>query len=134
MDRALRQQVIARAGGCCEYCNLPQSATCTTHQVDHIRAQKHDGSIDADNLGLSCFYCNSYKGSNVAGYDPESDEFTRLYNPRSDRWADHFHWDGPHLEGTTPVGRTTIHVLRIYEPLRVEHRRMLIESGDFGLQ
>ncbi len=83
-----------------------------------------------DNLGLSCFYCNSFKGSNVAGYDPLTDEITRLFHPRDDVWEEHFRWDGPFLEGQSPVGRTTVQVLRINEPLRVEHRRALIELDN----
>jgi lipopolysaccharide/colanic/teichoic acid biosynthesis glycosyltransferase len=31
----LRQRVRARAGGCCEYCRLPQTYSFAVHQVDH---------------------------------------------------------------------------------------------------
>jgi 5-methylcytosine-specific restriction endonuclease McrA len=39
----LRRQVIARADNCCEYCLLPQELVASTHQVDHVIAEKHGG-------------------------------------------------------------------------------------------
>ena len=32
----------------------------------HIIAKKHGGAIESSNLALSCFYCNSAKGPNIA--------------------------------------------------------------------
>src|SRR5579862_9695311 len=94
----------------CEYCQLPQAATRLPHEIDHIRALKHRGATTLSNTCLSCSYCNGAKGSNVAGYDPETGE---LINPRLDAWAEHFYWEGPVLLGKTPKGRATIDVLRI---------------------
>jgi hypothetical protein len=131
MPRSRRQQVEERAKGCCEYCQLPQECTVTPHELDHIRAQKHDGPTTVANLALACFYCNSFKGPNVAGYDPVSDVLHPLFNPRKDNWSEHFEWNGPELVGLTPVGRTTIRVLRINEPERVVHRDWLIKEGVF---
>jgi hypothetical protein len=73
--------------------------------------------------------CNAFKGPNVAGYDPESDSLQPLFNPRQDAWSEHFAWDGPKLKGLTPIGRTTIDVLRINQSERVEHRRLAIAAG-----
>src|SRR5437588_12740591 len=113
MDRALQQLVRERAGDRCEYCLLPQRSTILPHQLDHVIAQKHHGTTDAANLCLSCYYCNSFKGPNVAGVDAESGQVTRLYHPRQDEWAAHFSWQGPILLGRTPIGRVTIDVLNI---------------------
>ncbi|MBW3540283.1 MAG: HNH endonuclease [Planctomycetes bacterium] len=87
-----RRRVWDRAGGRCEYCQLPQDATRTPHEIDHIRPRKHAGRSTLDNLALACFYCNSYKQSNVAGYDPDTDELVPLFHPRQQIWADHFEW------------------------------------------
>ena len=73
----------------------------------------------------ACLPCNSYKGPNVAGYDPESNSLQRLFNPRKDIWSEHFVWVGPVLVGLTAIGRTTIEVLRINLAERVTHRRLL---------
>ncbi len=54
-----------------------------------------------------------------------------LFNPRSDRWADHFEWNGPVLVGKTSIGKVTIEVLAINLSYRVALRAALIEEGVF---
>ncbi len=129
MARSLRRQVWSRARRRCEYCQLPQAWTSLPHEVDHIRAQKHHGPTTLSNLCLACAGCNACKGSNVAGYDPETGELVPLFSPRQHKWTEHFTWQGPVLLGKTSVGRATIDVLEINEPERVEHRRMLLALG-----
>jgi hypothetical protein len=129
MASSRRNQVRDRAGDRCEYCQLPQSCTTLPHELDHVRARKHRGLQTPANCCWACAHCNAYKGSNAAGYDPQTDELVPLFNPRTDRWADHFVWRGPTLVGKTPVGRATIDVLRINHPDRVEHRRLLTAAG-----
>jgi hypothetical protein len=107
---------------------MPQELDIQPFQIDHVRAQKHGGLTEFGNLALSCLPCNSYKGPNVAGYDPESGEIVALFNPRTDQWARHFAWDGPTLIGKTSMARVTIAVLRINAPERVEHRRLLLDA------
>ena len=127
----LRQLVWERAQSCCEYCRLPQAHDPRPFHLDHIRPQKHDGPTVSENLALSCAACSLYKGPNPAGYDPETDKIYPLFNPRSQSWDEHFEWNLGTLQGKTPVGRTTIHVLRINEPQRVQHRELLVELGVF---
>jgi hypothetical protein len=100
-------------------------------EIDHIIARKHRGRTLAGNLALSCFYCNSYKGPNLAGIDPNTREITRLYHPRLHKWHYHFRWAGPILAGRTAVGRTTITVLEINNNPRAALRAALIEEGLF---
>jgi len=100
-------------------------------QVDHIRSLKHSGSSDLTNLAWSCLPCNSGKGPNVAGYDPQTEELLPLFNPRSDVWSDHFEWEGALLAGKSPCGRATIDVLKINRTERVQLRLVLIEAGLF---
>jgi hypothetical protein len=68
-------------------------------------------------------------GPNIAGLDPESGDLTRLFHPRTDKWADHFMWVGPTLHGKSPIGRVTLQVLNINDPVRIEHRRLLVQAG-----
>jgi hypothetical protein len=58
-------------------------------------------------------------------------ELTRLYDPRRDRWREHFAWQGVVLIGLTAVGRTTIQVLAINDRDVVEARETLIAEGRF---
>lgn len=131
MAKSRRQRVIDQAGNCCEYCQMPQACTTLPHEVDHIRSLKLHGSSAIENLCLACAHCNSSKGALVSGYDPVTDDTVRLFNPRIDKWDEHFDWDGPLLVGRTAIARATIDVLNINTPLRVEHRRLLMEAQRF---
>lgn len=125
MDNTLREIVRQRAECRCEYCRMSQEYDVFPFQIDHIISLKHHGSSEVTNLAFSCYNCNSYKGPNIAGIDPETDEITRLFHPRRDRWDEHFFWDGLYLRGCTAIGRTTVDVLSINRPERVELRRTL---------
>jgi hypothetical protein len=62
----------------------------TPFEIDHISSLKHEGPTVAGNLALSCFRCNSYKGTDLAGRDPLTRKLTPLFNPRRHKWARHF--------------------------------------------
>lgn len=131
MEESLQAFVRQRARSHCEYCQMPSSLDPLVFQVDHIIAQKHRGETDPANLALSCFRCNVHKGPNIAGLDPKSGELVRLFHPRNDRWEEHFRWEGPTLIGLTTIGRVTIDVLEINNPVRVQFREQLIIEGVF---
>jgi hypothetical protein len=107
---------------------MPQSATVLPHEVDHIRSLKHGGLSTLENLCWSCAWCNSFKGSDIATHPPDSDEIVPLFNPRTDRWDEHFFWEGPALRGKTAIGSATIALLRINQPERIRHRSLLIHT------
>ncbi len=129
MDAELRQLVWQRASSRCEYCRVPADMALLPFQIDHIIAEKHGGLTVADNLALSCERCNSHNGPNIAGYLEGS--LIPLFNPRTDRWTDHFAWEGAVLIGKTHVGKVTIEVLAINLSHRVALRAALIEEGIF---
>ncbi len=131
MNESLEWQVRKRAKECCEYCQIPAYISEFTFPLDHIIAQQHLGERTFDNLALSCPHCNYHKGPNIAGLDPVSGKLTRLFNPRRNRWSAHFAWDGPELVGKTAIGRTTLYLLDMNHPDRVEVRRLLVEAGLF---
>jgi hypothetical protein len=131
MNQVLVTLVRTRARDCCEYCRLPQAHSVIPFEIDHIIAKKHGGLTTADNLALACYFCNSAKGPNIAGYDPVSGKLAALFNPRRQRWARHFLWDGPRLVGRTQSGRATIAVLEINDPHFLALREVLIVAGLF---
>ena len=131
MDAALVRLVWQRAGRCCEYCRMPQDYDEATCEIDHIIARKHGGPTRPSNLCLSCFSCNSSKGSDIGGLDPETRRLTPLFDPRRHKWPRHFGWDGAVLCGRTPMGRVTVVVLNINDAFRVELRQGLIDEGLF---
>lgn len=130
-SRELERQVIARAGGRCEYCQLPEAVSDLPFHIDHIIAEKHRGQTVLENLTWACFSCNMHKGSNIAGIDPVTDEVVRLFRPHADIWTDHFSWHGAWLHGLTSIGRTTIAVLEMNDPDTLLLREFLHLSGSF---
>ena len=78
-----------------------------------------------------CVLCNSYKGPNIAGIDPDTGRLTSLFHPRRQQWKRHFRWDGPVLLGRTAIGRATIAVLMINHSDAIAAREALIEEGFF---
>ena len=86
MDAATRDEVRRRADNRCEYCQLHQQHSYTTHHIEHIVAKQHDGSEALENLALACAWCNLHKGPNLTGVDPISSEIVSLFHPRRDQW------------------------------------------------
>ena len=130
-----KQAVRGRAGDCCEYCRLAQSGSFARFHIDHIIALKHGGTDADDNLCLACPECNAYKGENVAALDPLSREATKLYDPRQQKWDDHFRIDSDAtLTGLTPEGRASIIVLRMNDEERVKQRLGELIAGDYPCQ
>jgi HNH endonuclease len=131
MEAALTRLVWQRAKHRCEYCRMLQAFDDAPYEIDHIIARKHGGPTAPGNLCLSCFYCNSFKGSDIGGLDPQTGKLTPLFNPRRHKWATHFRWQGAYLIGRTPIGRVTVALLHINDDYRVELREGLIEEGVF---
>lgn len=126
MDAATRNLVRTRAGNACEYCRLPQSALpAATFHVEHIIAMQHGGSDEPENLALACLHCNLHKGPNLTGIDPDSGEVVRLFDPRSDAWAEHFARHGEVVVGLSRTGRATVRVLAMNAPVQVQTRSAL---------
>src|SRR2546423_8290634 len=110
MDTSTRALVRERASNRCEYCLLHQddSPLAVLH-VEHIIPKKHGGSDALDNLPLACIDCNIYKGPNLTGIDPQTNEVIELFHPRHHRWGgslcvgrDLHHWQDSHLAYHSP--------------------------------
>jgi hypothetical protein len=131
MDAALTRLVWQRAKGRCEYCQMPQAPDDAAFEIDHITARKHHGPTVASNLCLSCYYCNSYKGTDLTSLDRQTRKIAPLFHPRRHKWAKHFRWEGAYLVGRTAIGRVTVELLKINDPFRVELREELMAEGLF---
>lgn len=127
---ALREQVILRASGRCEYCQTPQ-AIVIEMQIDHIQPESADGLTELHNLCLACISCNQHKGDNQTGIDPQTNNSMPLFNPRVQNWSAHFVWDssGTTLIGLTEIGRATIDRLKINRAVVVQARERWVRAG-----
>lgn len=92
--------------------------------MDHIISRKHGGQTVLENLAFACFYCNRHKGSDIASL-ADSGQLTRLFNPRTDDWNEHFFQNGRRIEGKTVVGEVTTRLLQFNLPDRLLERSKL---------
>ena len=123
MDEQTRRQVRQRANHRCEYCGRHQDPSPLARlQIEHILPKKHGGTDVLENLALACVDCNLKKSSDLAGLDPATGLLVRLFDPRTQRWSDHFRWDGVFIVGLTDVGRTTLRVLDLNSEERIVAR------------
>jgi 5-methylcytosine-specific restriction endonuclease McrA len=60
----IRAQVVAQAGGVCEYCRYPEEFNSGRFAVDHIRPRILGGTEELNNLALSCRSCNDLRPTN----------------------------------------------------------------------
>lgn len=99
-------------------------------QIEHIISRKHGGSSELENLALACVFCNRYKGSDIASL-AGTGELVSLYNPRIDRWADHFRLAGVRIEELTSRGEATIRILQLNHDDQVLERQVLNLRGRY---
>ena len=128
MDPKVRARVRARAHERCEYCLLPESAIDIPFHVEHIRSRQHLGDDNPENLALACDRCNLYKGPNLSGVDPKSDEVVELFHPRRQNWSEHFGLEGARIVGQTPTGRATVGLLKMNATPRLRLRKRLLAN------
>lgn len=109
ISKEIRQQVRERANYLCEYCHSSEEASAARFEIDHIKPRSLGGSDELNNLALACQRCNGYRYNFTEGIDPNSLISVLLFNPRLDRWNDHFIWknNGLIIKGKTPIVRAT---------------------------
>jgi len=129
ISQQLRREIRARANGRCEYCRILESLLLAGCEVDHVISLKHGGVTELSNLALSCARCNRAKGTDIGSMLPASGAFIRLFNPRLDRWDDHFVMEGARIIGVTPIGQVTVRLLRFNSDERILERLLLQQTG-----
>lgn len=128
---AQRRKIFARAGWRCEYCRTPEDFVPDPFAIEHIIPLSAGGKTRLDNLASACLACNGRKYNKVAGIDPLTQELALLFNPRKQRWPDHFTWseDALLVVGLTPTGRATVKTLKMNHQKMVNLRRVLLLAG-----
>lgn len=128
---ALRKQVIERANHRCEYCRFPQSVALLAFEMEHIISEKHGGTTTLPNLALACPYCNRAKGTDLGSIDPETNQLTPFFNPRTQIWEEHFALVDATIAPQTASGRVTVLILQFNQPDRLRERTGLIAIGQY---
>jgi hypothetical protein len=118
----LERQVQRRAAARCEYCLMHESLQGATFHVEHVLPRSRGGGSTLDNLAWACPSCNLRKSDRIHVSDPATGSLVPLFNPRTDRWAEHFQWVDRKIVSLTPVGRATVAALELNAPRRLRIR------------
>ena len=118
-------RVAERAGHRCEYCRAPEAIFNFPFEVEHIVPPGLGGADEESNQALSCRCCNLFKGRRLDAVDPVTGRTVQLFNPRKQRWEEHFALDQStgSLTGLTPTARGTIDALQMNRPTQVAARK-----------
>ncbi|MFV9505451.1 MAG: HNH endonuclease [Oscillochloridaceae bacterium umkhey_bin13] len=127
----LRRLVRADAGARCGYYHTPEAYIGMPLEYDHLYPEALGGPTERKNLWQDCTRCNDFKGDRISGHDPETGEELSLFNPRTQRWAEHFAWSasGTHILSLTPLGRATVAALRLNNDVIVVTRQFWVAVG-----
>jgi hypothetical protein len=131
VSESVRARVRQQAKDRCGYCQVSSQYVYAPMEIDHIIPIASGGTDDEENLWLTCPRCNSFKGTQTHGIDPETGRRVRLFNPRFQDWTAHFDWDddGVHIIGQTACGRATVMALQLNYGPSVELRHLLVQAG-----
>ncbi len=133
VSKDIRVYVLQRANFRCEYCHRPLRFGVSRFHVDHIvPIERHLGSEGFENLASSCITCNTNKSSDVASYDESNTlELAPLFNPRTQRWDEHFKLHEGYIIGQTVIGRVTVRLLKMNASHQEVEFRLYLQQ--FGL-
>ena len=128
-----REIVEQRARRRCEYCLAPQSVAGYAFHLEHIQPRSRGGADKSSNYALACVNCNSAKSDHLTGEDLTTGKLERLFNPRTDKWPEHFQFSRVILKitGQTGIGRATESRLRLNSPRQIEARAMWVALGIY---
>ncbi|NES98817.1 MAG: HNH endonuclease [Desertifilum sp. SIO1I2] len=115
ISKQLREQIRASDRQRCCYCLTSEVNSGIPMTFDHILPVSKGGETNFENLCLACRSCNEFKSDTTEVQDPVTDEIVPLYNPRTQRWIEHFYWseDAIKIEEQTAIARVTIIALRM---------------------
>jgi hypothetical protein len=132
VNTALKNKVVERAQGNCEYCRSQARFATQTFSIEHIIPQSKGGQSSLDNLALACQGCNNHKYNKIEAIDPITGEIAPLYHPKQQKWSEHFSWneDFSLLIGITTIGRVTVETLQLNQEGLVNLRRVLCMANE----
>lgn len=132
VNTALKNNVVERAEGSCEYCRSQARFATQAFSIEHIIPQSKGGDNSLDNLALACQGCNNHKYNKTEAKDPVTGEIAPLYNPRKHKWSDHFNWneDFTLIIGITKIGRVTVETLQLNREGLINLRRVLYMASE----
>ena len=109
ISQNLRSQIESIDRKRCCYCLTTETNSGMPMTIDHIQPTSKGGLNTIENLCLACRTCNEYKSDTTEAIDPLTNQLISLFNPRQQKWQDHFQWsnDASHIEGLTAISDRT---------------------------
>lgn len=128
---ALRKKIREQAQARCGYCLCSEVLIGMSLEFEHLCPLASGGKTTEENLWLSCRRCNEAKGKQTEATDPATSAVVALFNPREQRWEEHFRWsdDGTMIIGASATGRATVVALKLNDPVIVVTRRLWVSGG-----
>jgi HNH endonuclease len=127
----LRSEIEQADQGRCCYCLTKAVNSGIPLSFDHVLPRSQGGATTFENVCLACRSCNEFKSDLTMAIDPLTGEPVALFNPRQQRWAEHFAWseDGTRVVGKTAIGRATVLALQMNRAMIVVARRRWVAVG-----
>ena len=112
----------------CGYCRCPQQVLPYRLEIEHLLPRSLGGQDERDNLWLSCHLCNKLRSNLMEATDPLTTREVSLFDPRRNRWGNHFVWEegGLLIVGRTDCGRATVEALKLNDRYRLSARGVWI--------
>ncbi|MCI0695804.1 HNH endonuclease [candidate division KSB1 bacterium] len=133
ITRKIWRQVRDDFNWCCSYCQMPAIYLPQGLETEHIVPRSLGGRDTVGNLCPACPNCNAHKAKKIFAIDPQSRDEVLLFNPRKQKWIEHFNWDesGTQVIGRTNIGRATVAALKMNLPDIVAWRSIIIGIGGY---
>jgi len=127
------QEVLRKFKWRCAYCQVPAIYLPRGLEKEHILPRSAGGSDTAKNICPACSNCSGHKADKVFSIDPQSGKKIALFNPRKQRWQEHFGWEqtGVKILGLTPTGRATVVALKMNLPEIILWRMIIARLGGY---
>ena len=127
----LKEKIRDSAGYRCGYCLSAQKYVFAPLEIEHLMPTAKGGTDEEENLWLACRMCNGFKSDNIEALDPSTKQVVPLFNPRKQKWNEHFAWseDGTKIIGLTACGRATVISLQLDNLIAVMVRREWAGAG-----
>lgn len=126
IPKEARARVADQARHRCGYCQTQEEVVGMPLEIEHIIPLAAGGDSNEENLWLACPRCNLHKADRSHAPDPQTGESVSLFDPRRQRWEEHFAWDqgGLMISGRTATGRATVAALQLNNAFVVRSRRV----------
>lgn len=89
---SVRERVADEARHRCGYCLRTEELMGMLMTLDHIIPEAAGGPSSEENLWLACRRCSEFKGTQTHALDPLTGRRVRLFDPRRQKWSEHFAW------------------------------------------